>query len=557
MEYLDGMSLTDYLDRCGGKLSPGEALGIALPVLDALHAVHGSGIVHRDVCPDNIFVLKDGGVRLIDFGSALLSMKGSDDSRTRISNPGYDSPELQTVGEKADIRTDIYSTGAVLYRMLTGFPPEDASDRLVQDTAVPPGNIVQVPENIDKAVMRSISPDKNLRFSSAEEFKEALIGAKKVRSADEESVRRRKNKVLITAVSSVLALILLGAGAVYGLLWKFVAPTTLNIVLPEYDYNLKNESLRVLFDPDGAEDESIAAEFLRQYPQVKLSVEWVPEEQYADRLTLMISEGSTPDLFYAPEVNDLITSAAADTSAVLSEISDDDSMSTEAIAAIQNLFPTGRYLPTGINPAVIYVNSNVVRGDSLNLPGSGSGINEFAGVCDADGESMLLIPEGNLYAVLIGTDGWSGDLSPEVIIPDGYEALICSDEDAFAALADGSAAFVLGSYSDYRLVQNALPGFYAVESVQNMPAGFSGLFCIGSDGGRAAEKFALLLYSHTAQSALNIGAFCTLPLREDTSELFASIYPEFNEIGGTDISSMTPVGETFYSFDDYFTDIPA
>jgi serine/threonine protein kinase len=146
MEYLFGESLGDCLRR-EQKIAPGLALPILCRVASALAAAHNAGIVHRDVKPDNLFLLGEPGdpydVKLLDFGFAKVRDSRMTASGMTMGTPEYMAPE-QALSDPVDARTDIYSLGAVAYRMLTGELPFRGSEetellaRVVLDTPVPP-----------------------------------------------------------------------------------------------------------------------------------------------------------------------------------------------------------------------------------------------------------------------------------------------------------------------------------------------------------------------------------------------------------------------------------
>lgn len=121
MEFMDGRSLRDML-KAGVVLLPSKAADIAAQVADGLEFVHQRGIVHRDIKPDNVMVLRSGVVKITDFGIARLSRGSHTLIAELVASPRYTSPE-QVIGEKIDERSDIFSLGAVLYEMLTGVPP--------------------------------------------------------------------------------------------------------------------------------------------------------------------------------------------------------------------------------------------------------------------------------------------------------------------------------------------------------------------------------------------------------------------------------------------------
>ena len=136
MNYLEGITLKQYLVRSGGKPVPFEKmLGILLPVMDALRTVHAAGLLHRDVSPDNIFLTTSGQVTLIDFGAARQSMNLNvqnvqQQSVSVILKPGYAPEEQYRSHGRQGPWTDIYALGATMYRTLTGRIPPEALDRL-------------------------------------------------------------------------------------------------------------------------------------------------------------------------------------------------------------------------------------------------------------------------------------------------------------------------------------------------------------------------------------------------------------------------------------------
>src|SRR5262249_44705593 len=131
MDLLEGKTLHDHL-RDKGRLTPQEAVGILRPLADALDAAHAAGIAHRDLKPDNVFLVvePDGKLspKIIDFGLAKLLDPGEmalahkTTSGVPIGTPKYMSPE-QCRGEEVDHRTDLYSVGVIAHEMLTGSRP--------------------------------------------------------------------------------------------------------------------------------------------------------------------------------------------------------------------------------------------------------------------------------------------------------------------------------------------------------------------------------------------------------------------------------------------------
>ena len=128
MEYLEGETLSELL-RGEGTLTEQEAVSILMPVMRSLETVHRSGIIHRDIAPDNIFLTEDGRVKLIDFGAARYISAELSRSLTVIVKPGYSAEEQYRGNSDQGLYTDVYSLAATLYKMLTGETPPDALER--------------------------------------------------------------------------------------------------------------------------------------------------------------------------------------------------------------------------------------------------------------------------------------------------------------------------------------------------------------------------------------------------------------------------------------------
>ena len=205
MNYLEGITLKQYLVRSGGKPVPFEKmLGILLPVMDALRTVHAAGLLHRDVSPDNIFLTTSGQVTLIDFGAARQSMNLNvqnvqQQSVSVILKPGYAPEEQYRSHGRQGPWTDIYALGATMYRTLTGRIPPEALDRLENDTLVPPSKLgIRIPAYAEAAILRAMAVHAENRFQTVDEFRAALLKgaqqpARPVRDQSaQEPVRRRE-----------------------------------------------------------------------------------------------------------------------------------------------------------------------------------------------------------------------------------------------------------------------------------------------------------------------------------------------------------------------------
>jgi serine/threonine protein kinase len=178
MEYVDGRLLKDIIRE--GTLNSAEAVRIIDGVLTALEYSHRAGVVHRDIKPGNIMITKTGQVKVMDFGIA----RAISDSSTTVAQTtailgtaSYFSPE-QAKGESVDARTDLYSTGVVLFEMLTGRPPFRGDSPVavayqhVSESPVKPSAInAKVSPALDSVVLHALSKDRFARYQSAVEFR--------------------------------------------------------------------------------------------------------------------------------------------------------------------------------------------------------------------------------------------------------------------------------------------------------------------------------------------------------------------------------------------------
>jgi serine/threonine protein kinase len=178
MEYLNGQDLKHVLTGSGKRISPEFARDVALHVACALQAVHAQGLMHRDVSPDNIFITKDGKVKLIDFGAARFAFGTQNKSLSVVLKPSYAPVEqYQTRGNQGPW-TDIYALGATLYRCVTGQLPPESLSRLEDDKLKPPSELgVALPYAMEAAILKALAVKAKDRFQSVQEFSDALLRA--------------------------------------------------------------------------------------------------------------------------------------------------------------------------------------------------------------------------------------------------------------------------------------------------------------------------------------------------------------------------------------------
>jgi eukaryotic-like serine/threonine-protein kinase len=175
MEYIPGHTLRDLI-RKEAPMAPRKALALMEPVLSALAAAHQSGMIHRDVKPENVLLADDGRIKVADFGLARAVSAETQHTATGgilIGTVSYLSPELVVDG-KADARSDVYAAGVIIYEMLTGRKPHEGESPIqvaykhVHEDVPPPSAVVPgIPAYVDALVARATARDRSLRPADA------------------------------------------------------------------------------------------------------------------------------------------------------------------------------------------------------------------------------------------------------------------------------------------------------------------------------------------------------------------------------------------------------
>ena len=199
MELIDGITLKQYMER-RGRMDWRESLHFITQIMRGLSHAHSRGIIHRDIKPQNIMALRDGSVKVADFGIACLANAGQTLTQEALGSVHYISPE-QARGDRIDARSDIYSAGVVLYEMLTGrlpFEGDSAVSVAIQHlSSVPlaPRDIdPSIPEPLELICMKAMNSDPNKRYASADAMIEDLEKFRRDPSVDMDYIRQELSK---------------------------------------------------------------------------------------------------------------------------------------------------------------------------------------------------------------------------------------------------------------------------------------------------------------------------------------------------------------------------
>ena len=497
MEYLEGMTLGEYLKET--PLGYKAGISLILKVCSALKDIHATGIVHRDVSPDNIFICTNNNIKLIDFGAARFS---SDEEKhmTIILKPGFAPPEQY---EKVNIQgpwTDIYALGATFYFAVTGIKPEESTNRKTADDLIPPIQLdSKIPEYISDTIMKAMAVDRHLRFSSVTDFEKALNREKKVLPLAKEK-KRRKVRRLATALSSTLIIVIVAAIFTTVLMQR----TTISMW-----YMLSGND-----DEDRAKSDAIeviVAAFHESYPNVTIEVEAFSRDGYAQALRAAIDKGAAPTLFESGGLEFDISDNVIDLGDVAASLDGDQCY---FIDKYETWFPTKKQLPLGFAAPVVFLNTTLHVFD-------GAGLKDIGDLYDLTSSErhVLVFNEADAPSF----SGAYGGVS------------VTTTENAADMFLSGQAFAYFSDTTEYFVVQNALPGRYKLLYIDKdrVLCEFRDLWSVGTCDGykrEVAERLLLFMLSDFSQDNLYIQNHSgALPVNRNALGAICSVYKELED----------------------------
>lgn len=212
MEYLDGITLREHI-KDAGKYSAEEVVQLFSPVMETLIHLHKTGVIHRDISPDNIMLMKDGSLKLLDFGAA----QNFRDSKVSslVFKSSYSPPEQMDDKGELGPYTDVYSLCATMYFCLTGTDPDDVMSRLLLDELRLPSEFgaVILPQ-AEKALIKGLTLDRKKRLQSMYQLKKELEDIYPVLTDEEKKEISRKKKIRKKRIVAAGITVLLIAGLI-------------------------------------------------------------------------------------------------------------------------------------------------------------------------------------------------------------------------------------------------------------------------------------------------------------------------------------------------------
>lgn len=544
MEYLEGMSLSEFLITQGNKLDIDTCLSIIRPVMGALIAIHKQGIIHRDIHPGNIYITSSNQIKIIDFGAAKFSTGDVEKTLTVVVTQGYASPEQYRSKSKQGPWIDVYGLGATLYKMVTGQLPDEAVDRQVEDTLKRPSQLgIKIESSLEKAIMKAMAIKTELRFPNIEQFRDAVFNNKVV-DFPEVELKKRKKRNRIVGVAISLALFLTVGFAIMNRSYFSDDPLsrydedTISIWVPvSGDEELRKQELAVFKEVKDKFEGSISGVSLQVIP--------VERDNYGELFERAIAEGDGPTLFSSEFVV-----ATKENAASLKRLL--SALNLDAYLFLKNYtkwYPDRLQIPLGFRSTVLYANTDVAFEAYYNIPEQISSLTELLENQAAEDYSLCFDPlcYGNILSLYSPALFHGGELksNPEICeailhILNAHKTLgVENTADSLDMLADGKVTFLLADNSVFREVQTQLPGYYKVVPLANkniMYGTFIDEWSISAAATDNQQKIGMQLIrfmlSGYAQNLFYLQNDGGVPLNKDVFFSYLDVNREFSFLAG-------------------------
>lgn len=516
MEYLECDTLSGYIKRLNRTLEMPEAESITIQICDALSEMHDAGVIHRDIAPDNIFVMRQGNklkIKIIDFGSARLSQNDTLEKLILVKEGFSPIEQYEAIDLKKDIQkgwTDVYAAGATMYYCMTGKSPQESRarkehvDEGLADMPEPKDINPYITENFNNIIMKAMAINIHERFKTADEMAMAIVDNKKVLPV---AVARRKKRNV--RLAGILGGILVVAGLVAG---AFL--TNRNRVLEKADISIwfveaENGG------KNGIDEIVNTATESPLFEKVDIDiVGYKNEAEYKEAINKAYESGNMPTVF---EVVDGIEKYI-DNSSYTEEIIDKLTGEYECrfIRTYERMISSGDGIPIGFKIPMIYLNTDLIEVE---------GLDRLPLTCMSD--IMNLDDEMKYMPVAMTEDG-------ETLFKAMFDDFKNCDVN-FTDKADflgGNSPVMLSTTDDYYVVRENLGVSFicVLPDVKEVICMFSDYWAMSncSDSEEAAAvQMMLLMYSEGGQERILMDSDRSnaLPINKRTIKTYREVYP--------------------------------
>lgn len=520
MEFLNGISLKQYVKSMGGKIEINTAIEIISSVCEALKEIHSTGIIHRDISPDNIFICEDGKIKLIDFGAARFSTGEEEKTLSIILKPGFAPPEQYRSKSKQGPWTDVYALAATLYRIITGVIPEESVNRIVEDNVQTPEDLdSQISENLSNAIMKGMALNQDLRFQSIEQFQDAILDKKKVTDLKKE-VKKRKGK-RIAGISLVSVILLIGGLFSY----QIFQGRRAEVELPENTVTIwmavENEEE---IESGQTMLQDMTKAFQEAQPLVHVEVECIPESEYEERLRAAQNSGNMPTIYSSDDIAATILEQAASVEEVFSYINTND------YYFLDDYMPSEKQLPMGYAVPVVYVR----RGNGVDI--DSVVINSYEQLREGDGMQYYIESDAeDLFWQSIDGKIYEAGSAELQSYHECYQSDmttagvdIADEAGAMSRFQAGDITYYVGTTQDFRMMNQTMAGLYEMRPIESDKITGELLDCFSISGQATQEEqhaaSVLLAYMLAAgpQKTMHIVHKNAIPLNKQAYEEFVS-----------------------------------
>lgn len=544
MEFLDGITVKEYLTTLpDSKVPVDTALLIVNKILDALTEIHSKGVIHRDISPDNIDITVNNSIKIFDLGAAKLAKGDKEESRSIVVKTGYTPPEQYRAKSKQGPFTDLYSVGAVLYKLITGITPEESIDRIVEDHLQKPSKLgVEIDINLERAIMKALALKSELRFQSAQQFKDAISNKKMVDFPEDELIKRRRIRLAFTSAIAVFTAAFITYFAMYmtdyvkGVDYLVANDDAISVCFPVSDDAVTAQKQNEIYQDIVDKFIENAAKGSEEEEGNKFEVELltVPQSQYYSYLVSQKEAGKLPTVFSTEHFGDEVTDYAAKLDLLLDSVSENEFIIKNQY---KEAYPHKYEIPTGICANVIYVNQAASRSAGTEVPASIDDIGELfdtaeqkdnvstvAVSIDNFDDTLCAMTEGNLY------DSKSGKINPEsenafakidkALTKQGFDY---NAEMPIVRFVNNNLIYYIDDTAELDDIRNDLPGYYQILPLThngNLVVSATDHFGISVNADDNEKlvgmQFIRFLFTDYAQDLMHIQNKISMPLNETT-----------------------------------------